>query len=70
MNELDQRKTNGAGVSGRWTLDGSEMASAFKFLDQSGMLSASRLAPETVFEVLGAELKATETIGIGAAHGG
>jgi hypothetical protein len=70
LNELEHRKTNGASNLGAWTLDGSEMTSAFKFLDQSGMIAASTLAPEIVFEEIGAELKASTIADIGAAHGG
>lgn len=67
LNELEKSAADGAGQAGAWTLDGSEMASAFKFLDQGGMIAASALPPETVFEKIGAELK--ETASAGAAHG-
>jgi hypothetical protein len=70
LNELELSKANGASARGSWALDESEMASAFKFLDQSGMIAASTLSPEIVFEEIGAELGATETADIGAAHSG
>jgi len=42
LNDLEQSST------GKWRPDSSELASAAKFLDQSGMLAASKLAPEVV----------------------
>jgi hypothetical protein len=70
LNELERGKAEGTGTRGSWTLDGSEMASAFKFLDQSGMIAASTLSPEIVFEEIGAELTASATANTGAAHSG
>src|SRR5438270_8376753 len=70
LNELEQRNANGNGAQGRWTLDGSEMTSAIKFLDQAETLCASMLSPETVAEEMRAALGETETANVGAAQGG
>ena len=48
LNELEP------GNTGRWRTDGSEMTSAVKFVDASGVLAASRLEPDAV----AAELRA------------
>lgn len=42
LNELEKS------TQGLWTLDSSELASAFKFVDQAGVLSVSGLAPDAV----------------------
>jgi hypothetical protein len=42
LNDLEKSST------GKWKIDSSELASAAKFLDQSGRLAASKLAPEVV----------------------
>jgi hypothetical protein len=38
--------------NGRWRIDGSELASAIKFSDQSGTLAASKLEPDVVTKYL------------------
>ena len=61
LNELESNK------GGRWQLDRSELASAFKFVDRSGRLGDSGLAPERVAEVMRAALRgATESVSVGA----
>jgi hypothetical protein len=57
-------------MEGRWKLDGSELTSAVKCLDQSGRLCASSLAPDAVAqEVRAALLLETETPVAGAHRG-
>jgi hypothetical protein len=51
LNELEQQNANGA-----WKTDASELTSAVKFADASGVLSESKLAPGTVGEELRAAL--------------
>ncbi|HWS99381.1 MAG TPA: DUF6687 family protein [Pyrinomonadaceae bacterium] len=63
LNELERSGGEG-GVRGRWTLDGEELASAVKFLDQTGTLCASALPPETVARETRAALG--ETLEVGA----
>lgn len=70
LNELERRSSNGAGGKGRWATDGTELASAVKFLDQTGKLCASTLSPETVLEETRSALVETETLNAGAAQGG
>ncbi|HKC62425.1 MAG TPA: DUF6687 family protein, partial [Pyrinomonadaceae bacterium] len=70
LNELEQRNANGTSAQGRWTLDQSEMTSAVKFLDQTAMLCASRLAPGVVADEIRAALRETEVANVGAAQGG
>ncbi len=67
LNELE-RSSDGdaASVRGRWTLDGEELASAVKFLDQTGTLCASALSPEHVARETRAALG--ETLEVGAAR--
>lgn len=61
LNELESNK------EGRWQLDRSELASAFKFVDRSGRLSGSGLAPERVAEATRAVLRGdTESVSVGA----
>lgn len=69
LNELERRGAHGETAQGRWALDGQEMTSALKFMDQSGTLCASTLAPEEVAEEMRAALKETETERAGAAQG-
>ena len=57
LNELEQDKEREGNARGRWALDRSEMTSAVKFLDQTGTLSASTLAPQTVAAELGADVE-------------
>lgn len=70
LNDLEQRSAQRDGAQGRWALDEREMTSAVKFMDQSGVLSASTLSPETVAAEMGAALNETETLNAGAAQGG
>jgi hypothetical protein len=70
LNELEQRKTKEGGAQGAWGLDGNEMTSAVKFLDETGMLCASRLSPETVADELRVLLSDAETAEVGATRGG
>ena len=58
-----------ASTHGRWKPDASELASAVKFVDQSGMLCASSLAPEIVAEEMRASLSAAEPHLSGASRG-
>ena len=62
---LNKLELSGGGARGRWTLDGEELASAVKFLDQTGALAASALAPEEVAREVRAAL-ARETVEVGA----
>ncbi|MDT4952765.1 MAG: hypothetical protein QOJ02_903 [Acidobacteriota bacterium] len=57
-------------TEGHWTLDGREMTSAIKFMDQSGTLCASTLSPERVAEEMRAALNEAEAADIGAARSG
>jgi hypothetical protein len=66
LNELEEERAKNGKTRGRWTLDRSEMTSAVKFLDQTGKLSASALAPETVATKIRATLNDAETKGVGA----
>lgn len=77
LNELEQHNARGKNIQGHWALDRSEMTSAFKFMDQSGTLSASTLSPEQVGAVMRTALQQTrdthgetETANIGATSGG
>ena len=70
LNELEQHRAKGGGVQGRWALDGNEMTSAVKILDETGMLCASSLSPETVAEELRATLSEAKMEEIGATQGG
>jgi Family of unknown function (DUF6687) len=70
LNELEQHTAGEGNAPGRWALDRSEMTSAVKFMDQTGTLSASTLAPERVAEELRAVLTDAETESVGAAQGG
>lgn len=64
LNELERSGDGNAGsVRGSWTLDGEELASAIKFLDQTGTLCASALSPERVAREIGAALSETEKVG-------
>lgn len=51
LNELEKN------ASAEWRADTSELSSAFKFMDRSGKLSASSLAPERVTEEMRALLR-------------
>jgi hypothetical protein len=63
LNELERSNDgNAASVRGRWTLDGEELASAVKFLDQTGTLCASALSPEQVARETRAALQETEEV--------
>jgi hypothetical protein len=64
LNDLELSGEGGA--RGRWTLDGEELASAVKFLDQTGALAASALSPDGVAREVRAAL-AGETVEVGAA---
>ena len=66
VGRLNELESSGGRVPGRWTLDGEELASAVKFLDQTGALSASALSPERVAREVRAAL-AGETVEVGAA---
>ena len=55
LNELE------TGDRGRWTLDASELASAFKFVDETGVLSISTLAPDIVADELNAFRRETRS---------
>jgi hypothetical protein len=70
LNELEENRTNAGSTQGRWALDEREMTSAMKFLDESGMLSASTLPPEIVAEEMRRALQEMETANAGAMHGG
>ncbi|OLE55959.1 MAG: hypothetical protein AUG51_00815 [Acidobacteria bacterium 13_1_20CM_3_53_8] len=48
---LNQLEKNNQGL---WTLDASELASAFKFVDQAGVLSISTLTPDRVADEINA----------------
>lgn len=64
LNELERSGDGDAGsVRGRWTLDGEELASAIKFLDRTGTLCASALAPGQVAREIGVALSETEEVG-------
>jgi hypothetical protein len=55
---------------GRWKLDGNELASAVKYMDQQGRLAASRLTPDAVAQRVRAQLLlVTETPRAGAQRG-
>lgn len=63
LNELERSGDGDAGnVRGHWTLDGEELASVIKFLDQTGTLCASALSPEQVAREIGAALSETEEV--------
>jgi hypothetical protein len=66
LNEVEKNRT------GRWKLDASELASAAKFVDQGGRLSASSLAPDEVAREIRAQLlPETETpVAIAGAYRG
>jgi hypothetical protein len=70
LNELEQRNAEQPDVQGHWALDEREMTSAVKFMDQSGVLCASTLSPETVAAELRAALYEAETLNAGAAQSG
>jgi hypothetical protein len=53
ITQLTEKERSGAG---RWRADTSELASAFKFMDESGRPTASTLAPERVAEEISAVL--------------
>jgi hypothetical protein len=59
IERLNASETSG---EGRWQLDDGELASALKFMDESGRLAASRLAPERVTDELRAALSETEGV--------
>jgi hypothetical protein len=64
LNELERGGDGQHGrAPGRWTLDGEELASAVKFLDQTGTLCASALSPERVAREARAALGETEEVG-------
>jgi hypothetical protein len=70
LNELEQQKADGESAQATWALDGNEMTSAVKFLDETGALCASRLSPETVAQELRATLSEAKTEEIGAKQSG
>ena len=57
MSRLNQLET---GATGHWNLDTSELASAAKFTDNDGKLSASMLLPDQVADAVRRELAASE----------
>jgi hypothetical protein len=63
LNDLELSREGVA--AGRWAPDGDELASAVKFLDRAGTLSASALSPEQVAREVRAAL--AETLEAGAA---
>ncbi|HEY0322208.1 MAG TPA: DUF6687 family protein [Pyrinomonadaceae bacterium] len=66
--ELNESETEGG--AGAWRLDKNELASAIKFLDQSGALAVSTLAPERVAQSLRRALLETEAqLAETASHG-
>ena len=70
LDELERRDGQGGSAEGHWTLDGREMTSAVKFMDQSGALCASTLSPDVVAEEMRTALSETETANMGAAQSG
>jgi len=50
MDQINQQEKNS---SGKWSVDSSELASAAKFVDESGKLTASSLEPELVASIFG-----------------
>lgn len=61
LEELERRRAGAyASPQGRWTLDGSELASAVKFLNQAGALCPSAIPPEEVAGEVRAALLETE----------
>lgn len=66
LNKMETQQANGQRVRGAWTLDRRELTSAIKFLDQTGVLCASNLAPEIVAEEVRSHLRAPEAAGVGA----
>jgi hypothetical protein len=67
MKRLSMLETNGAG---RWQLDGRELSSAFKFMDEGGVQCASHLSPERVVEEVRAALMASEVVSSTTASAG
>jgi hypothetical protein len=63
VERLNALETSG---EGRWQLDDGELASALKFMDESGQLAASLFAPERVTDELRAALSETEGVASGA----
>jgi hypothetical protein len=70
LNELERLKAHVGSAEGHWVLDSQEMTSAIKFMDQSGTLCASTLAPDVVAEEMRAALNEAEAVNIGAAQSG
>jgi hypothetical protein len=71
LDELERRDGKPASAQeGHWALDGREMTSALKFMDQAGTLCASTLSPEVVAEEMRAALSKEETANAGAARSG
>ena len=62
LTQLNEIESSG---QGRWRMDNSEMTSAIKFLDPSGIPGASSLRPDEVADLLRTELLSTK-----AAHAG
>lgn len=51
LNDLEQSP------AGKWRIDSSELASAAKFIDESGRLATSRLTPDTIASRLRSHLR-------------
>jgi hypothetical protein len=64
LNALEQQRGDG-----RWQVDDSELASAFKFMDEDGRQRASRLAPEKVTDEVRAALSEAEATSAGTRAG-
>ena len=62
LTELNQLERDGAGL---WELDSSELASAIKFLDGDGKLTASTLAPDEVAKAVRAQMIGGEASAVG-----
>ena len=62
LTELNQLERDGAGL---WELDSSELASAIKFLDGDGKLTASTLAPDEVAKAFRAQMIGGEASAVG-----
>jgi hypothetical protein len=71
LDELERPDGQQASAApGHWRLDGREMTSAIKFMDQTGTLCASTLSPEVVAEEMRAALSQMETANVWAAQSG
>jgi uncharacterized protein DUF6687 len=70
LNELEQQKAKGESAQAAWALDGNEMTSAVKFLDETGKPCASWLSPEAVAQELRATLNNAQAEQVGATQSG